>query len=171
VKSIAKRVNVNRRIRAREVRLIDAEGNQVGVVPISEALSVAESSGLDLVEVSPNVSPPVCRIMDYGRYKYQQNKKLQEGKKRQSTFQVKEIKLRPRTGEHDLQVKLRHIKRFIENNDKVKVTVFFRGREMAHMELGVAMMQRVVDETAEYAVVEQAAKREGRIMIMVLAPK
>jgi translation initiation factor IF-3 len=171
VKSIAKRVNVNRRIRAREVRLIDAEGNQVGVVPISEALSVAESSGLDLVEVSPNVSPPVCRIMDYGRYKYQQNKKLQEGKKRQSTFQVKEIKVRPRTGEHDLQVKLRHIKRFIENNDKVKVTVFFRGREMAHMELGVAMMQRVVDETAEYAVVEQAAKREGRVMIMVLAPK
>ena len=171
MKSISKRVNVNRRIRAREVRLIDAEGSQVGVVPISEALSVAESSGLDLVEVSPNVSPPVCRIMDYGRYKYQQNKKLQEGKKRQSTFQVKEIKVRPRTGEHDLQVKLRHIKRFIENNDKVKVTVFFRGREMAHMELGVAMMQRVVEETAEYAVVEQAAKREGRIMIMVLAPK
>ena len=171
MKSIAKRVNVNRRIRAKEVRLIDAEGNQVGVVPISEALSVAESSGLDLVEVSPNVSPPVCRIMDYGRYKYQQNKKLQEGKKRQSTFQVKEIKVRPRTGEHDLQVKLRHIKRFIENNDKVKVTVFFRGREMAHMELGVAMMQRVVEETAEYAVVEQHAKREGRIMIMVLGPK
>jgi len=171
VKSIAKRVNVNKRIRAREVRLIDAEGNQVGVVPISEALSTAESSGLDLVEVASNVSPPVCRIMDYGRYKYQQNKKLQEGKKRQSTFQVKEIKMRPRTGEHDLQVKLRHIKRFIENHDKVKVTVFFRGREMAHMELGVAMMQRVVDETAEYAVVEQHAKRDGRVMIMVLAPK
>ncbi|MEE9402342.1 MAG: translation initiation factor IF-3, partial [Desulfobacteria bacterium] len=112
---MAKRINVNRRIRAKEIRLIDQDGKQLGVVPFKEALATAESHGLDLVEVAPNVSPPVCRIMDYGRYKYQQNKKLQEAKKRQSTFQVKEIKLRPRTGEHDFQVKMRHAKRFLDH--------------------------------------------------------
>jgi translation initiation factor IF-3 len=153
------------------VRLIDPDGNQVGVVPLGQALEAAESHGLDLVEVSPNVSPPVCRIMDYGRYKYQQNKKLQEAKKRQSTFQVKEIKMRPMTGENDFQVKMRHIKRFLDNRDKVKVTVFFRGREMAHADLGLLMMQRVVEEISEVAVVEQEARREGRVMVMILAPK
>ena len=140
-------------------------------MPVGQALEAAESHGLDLVEVSPNVSPPVCRIMDYGRYKYQQNKKLQEAKKRQSTFQVKEIKMRPMTGEHDFQVKMRHIKRFLDNRDKVKVTVFFRGREMAHADLGLSMMQRVVEEISEVAVVEQEARREGRVMVMILAPK
>lgn len=171
VKNIAKRINVNRRIRAKEVRLIDPDGQQVGVVPLMEALETAQSHGLDLVEVSPNVSPPVCRIMDYGRYKYQQNKKLQEAKKRQSTFQVKEIKIRPMTGEHDLQVKMRHIKRFLHNRDKVKVTIIFRGREMAYTDLGAALLRRVVEETSELAVVEQEARKEGRIMVMVLAPK
>jgi translation initiation factor IF-3 len=171
VKNIAKRINVNKRIRAKEVRLIDADGEQLGVVPFMEALATAKSHGLDLVEVAPNVSPPVCRIMDYGRYKYQQNKKLQEAKKRQSTFQVKEIKLRPRTGEHDFQVKMRHVKRFLDNRDKVKVTVIFRGREMAYTNLGVALLQRVVEETEEFAAVEQAPRREGRILVMVLAPK
>ncbi len=171
VKNIAKRINVNRRIRAKEVRLIDPDGKQLGVVPFMEALETAESHGLDLVEVAPNVSPPVCRIMDYGRYKYQQNKKLQEAKKRQSTFQVKEIKLRPRTGEHDFQVKMRHAKRFLDHRDKVKVSVIFRGREMAHTELGVGLLKRVVEETSEFAVVEQGARREGRIMVMILAPK
>jgi translation initiation factor IF-3 len=171
VKNIAKRINVNRRIRAKEIRLIDQDGKQLGVVPFKEALATAESHGLDLVEVAPNVSPPVCRIMDYGRYKYQQNKKLQEAKKRQSTFQVKEIKLRPRTGEHDFQVKMRHAKRFLDHRDKVKVSVIFRGREMAHTELGVGLLKRVVEETSEFAVVEQGARREGRIMIMILAPK
>ncbi len=171
VKNIAKRINVNRRIRAKEVRLIDPDGKQLGVVPLMEALETAESHGLDLVEVAPNVSPPVCRIMDYGRYKYQQSKKLQEAKKRQSIFQVKEIKLRPRTGEHDFQVKMRHVKRFLNHRDKVKVTVIFRGREMAHTNLGVALLQRVIEDTAEFAVVEQGARREGRIMVMVLAPK
>jgi translation initiation factor IF-3 len=171
VKNIAKRINVNRRIRAKEVRLIDPDGKQLGVIPLAEALEVAASHGLDLVEVAPNVSPPVCRIMDYGRYKYQQNKKLQEAKKRQSTFQVKEIKLRPRTGEHDFQVKMRHVKRFLDNRDKVKVSVIFRGREMAHTEAGVELLQRVVEETSEFAVVEQEARKEGRIMVMVLAPK
>jgi translation initiation factor IF-3 len=171
VKNIAKRINVNRRIRAKEIRLIDPDGKQLGVVPFKEALETAESHGLDLVEVAPNVSPPVCRIMDYGRYKYQQNKKLQEAKKRQSTFQVKEIKLRPRTGEHDFQVKMRHAKRFLDHRDKVKVSVIFRGREMAHTELGVGLLKRVVEETSEFAIVEQGARREGRIMVMILAPK
>ena len=158
MKNIAKRINVNRRIRAKEVRLIDPDGKQVGVVPLRDALETAESHGLDLVEVAPNVSPPVCRIMDYGRYKYQQNKKLQEAKKRQSTFQVKEIKMR-------------HIKRFLENRDKVKVTIIFRGREMAYTAQGRELLERVVDETSELAVVEQDMRREGRIMVMVLAPK
>ena len=171
VKNIAKRINVNRRIRAKEVRLIDQDGNQVGVVPLMKALETAESHGLDLVEVAPNVSPPVCRIMDFGRYKYQQSKKLQEAKKRQSTSHVKEIKIRPMTGEHDLQVKMRHIKRFLDNRDKVKVSIMFRGRELAHTDLGEAILQRVAEETSEFAVVEQEARREGRIMVMVLAPK
>jgi translation initiation factor IF-3 len=171
VKNIAKRINVNRRIRAKEVRLIDPDGKQIGVVPLMEALETAESYGLDLVEVASNVSPPVCRIMDYGRYKYQQSKKLQEAKKRQSTFQVKEIKIRPMTGEHDLQVKMRHIKRFLQNRDKVKVSIVFRGRELAYTDLGVGLLQRVAAETSELAVVEQEARREGRIMVMVLTPK
>jgi len=171
VKNIAKRINVNKKIRAKEVRLIDADGKQLGVVPFMEALATAKSQGLDLVEVAPNVAPPVCRIMDYGRYKYQQNKKLQEAKKRQSTFQVKEIKLRPRTGEHDFQVKMRHAKRFLDNRDKVKITVIFRGREMAYTNLGRALLDRVIEQTEEYAVVEQGARREGRILVMVLAPK
>ncbi len=171
MKRIARRINVNRRIRAKEVRLIDAEGNQVGVVPIREALETAESYGLDLVEVSPNVDPPVCRVMDYGRYKYQQNKKLQEAKKRQSGYQVKEIKIRPMTGEHDLQVKLRHIRRFLEHRDKVKVSLMFRGREMAYTELGAAVLERVAELTSDVANVEQAMRREGRRMFMVLAPR
>jgi translation initiation factor IF-3 len=153
------------------VRLIDAEGNQVGIVPLREALETAESSGLDLVEVSPNVNPPVCRVMDYGRYKYQQNKKLQEAKRRQSAYQVKEIKIRPMTGEHDLQVKLRNIRRFLEHRDKVKVSLMFRGREMAYQGLGTAVLERVAELTSDVANVEQAMRREGRRMFMVLAPK
>jgi translation initiation factor IF-3 len=153
------------------VRLIDAEGNQVGVVPLREALETAESSGLDLVEVSPNVNPPVCRVMDYGRYKYEQNKKLQEAKRRQSAYQVKEIKIRPMTGEHDLRVKLRHIRRFLEHRDKVKVSLMFRGREMAYQGLGAAVLERVAELTSDVANVEQAMRREGRRMFMVLAPK
>jgi len=153
------------------VRLIDQDGNQVGVVPLMKALETAESHGLDLVEVAPNVSPPVCRIMDFGRYKYQQNKKLQEAKKRQSGYQVKEIKIRPMTGEHDLQVKLRHIRRFLEHRDKVKVSLMFRGREMAYTELGAAVLERVAELTSDVANVEQAMRREGRRMFMVLAPR
>jgi translation initiation factor IF-3 len=171
VKGIAKRINVNRRIRAREVRLIDPDGKQVGVVPLREALETAEAHGLDLVEVAPQVNPPVCRVMDYGRYKYQQNKKLQEAKKRQSGYQVKEIKIRPSTGEHDLQVKLRRIRRFLENRDKVKVSLMFRGREMAYRGLGSDLLKRIADETSSFSHVEQEMRQEGRHMYMVLAPK
>jgi translation initiation factor IF-3 len=171
VKSIAKRINVNRRIRAREVRLIDAEGKQVGIVPLRQALETAEAHGLDLVEVAPNVVPPVCRVMDYGRYKYQQSKKFQEARKRQSGYQVKEIKIRPMTGEHDLQVKLRHIRRFLEHRDKVKVSLMFRGRELAYTELGTTILKRVAEETSDICNIEQAMRREGRHIFMVLAPK
>lgn len=153
------------------VRLIDQDGRQVGVVSLSEALETAGAQGLDLVEVAPEVDPPVCRIMDYGRYKYQQSKKLQEARKKQSAFQIKEIKLRPGTGEHDLQVKLRHIKRFLDNRDKVKVSVFFRGREVSHANLGAKLLQRVAEEMAECGVIETAPRREGRVMVMVIAPK
>jgi translation initiation factor IF-3 len=171
VKSIAKRINVNRRIRAREVRLIDAEGKQLGIVPLRQALETAEAHGLDLVEVAPNVVPPVCRVMDYGRYKYQQSKKFQEARKRQSGYQVKEIKIRPMTGEHDLQVKLRHIRRFLEHRDKVKVSLMFRGRELAYTELGTTILKRVAEETSDICNIEQAMRREGRHIFMVLAPK
>jgi len=126
---------------------------------------------LDLVEVSPNANPPVCKIMDYGRYRYEQTKKKQEAKKKQSTFQVKEIKVRPKTGEHDLQVKIGHIKKFIERKDKVKVTVIFRGREITLSKLGMAVLEKIAGETEEIAVVEQAPKFEGRSLVMVLSPR
>jgi len=169
VKHIAKRINVNRRIRAKEVRLISADGDQLGVVALREALGIAEESGLDLVEVAPQVNPPVCRIMDYGRYKYQQSKKIQESRKRSSGYQIKEIKFRPMTGEHDFQVKLRKIKRFLENRDKVKVSIMFRGRELAYTERGSELLKRIADETSDFAGVEQEARREGRQMFMILA--
>jgi translation initiation factor IF-3 len=143
----------------------------VGVVPTYKALAIAGDFGLDLVEVSPNASPPVCKIMDYGRYKYEQTKKLQEAKKKQSTFQVKEIKVRPKTGEHDIQVKLNHINRFIENKDKVKVTVVFRGREITLSDRARELLAYMAQQAEEYANVEQYPKLEGRTMTMVLAPK
>ena len=165
------KVNINQRIRAKEVRLIDSEGQQVGIIPIRQALEAAAEAGLDLVEVSPNANPPVCKIMDYGRYRYEQTKKKHEAKKKQSTFQLKEIKVRPKTGEHDLQVKIGHIKKFIGKKDKVKVSVIFRGREITLSELGREVLQKIIDETEEFAIVEQEPKFEGRILVMVLAPK
>ena len=151
--------------------MIDPDGNQIGVIPTYRALATAADFGLDLVEISPNADPPVCKIMDYGRYKYEQTKKQQEAKKKQSTFQVKEIKIRPKTGDHDLQIKIGHIKRFIAKRDKVKVTVIFRGREITLSGLGRDMLERVVEATEEIAVVEQQAKFEGRTIVMILAPK
>jgi translation initiation factor IF-3 len=165
------KVNINREIKAKEVRVIDPEGNQVGVIPIYKAIAAANDFGLDLVEISPNASPPVCKIMDYGRFKYEQTKKKQEAKKKQSTFQVKEIKVRPKTGDHDLETKIGHIKKFIEKKDKVKVTVMFRGREITLKAPAVELLERIAKDTLETALVEQPPKMEGRIMTMVLAPK
>lgn len=156
---------------AREVRVIDPDGNQVGILSKSEALKAASEFGLDLVEISPNADPPVCKIMDYGRYKYEQTKKKQEAKKKQATFHLKEIKVRPKTEDHDLQTKLGHMKKFIEKKDKVKVTVVFRGREIKLTDRGKEVLERIAEETSEIAVVEQDPKFEGRFMTMILAPK
>ena len=164
------RTNINQFIRAKEVRVIDPEGKQVGVVSITEALKSAAEFGLDLVEISPNANPPVCKIMDYGRYKYEQTKKKQEAKKKQTTFQLKEIKVRPNTDDHDLQVKIGYIKKFIDKKDKVKVTVMFRGREITLSQLGRDMLAKIAEETADVAVVEQYPKFEGRTLMMVLSP-
>ncbi len=151
--------------------MIDPDGNQIGVVPTNKALSTALTFGLDLVEVSPNANPPVCKIMDYGRFKYEQTKKLQEAKKKQSSFQLKEIKVRPKTGEHDLNVKLGHIRKFLGKKDKVKVTVMFRGREITLSNTGRELLVRIAGEVSDLSVVEQMPKFEGRTMMMILAPK
>lgn len=157
-------------IRVPQVRVIDSEGNQLGVMPTSEALSKAEGAGLDLVEVSANAAPPVCRIMDYGKYKYQLSKKAKDAKKKQTVIHLKEIKLRSKTEEHDFQFKLRNIKRFLSEGDKVKVTIVFKGREITHTDLGMEMLKRVAAEIKDMATIEYAPKLEGRTMIMVVAP-
>jgi translation initiation factor IF-3 len=162
---------VNDAIKVPQVRLIDAEGENVGVVGIRDALHQAEDAGLDLVEISPNADPPVCKILDYGKFKYENQKKKNEAKKRQKVIEVKEIKLRPNIDEHDYVVKMRNCERFLTDGDKVKVTLRFRGREMAHQDLGMKVLARVRDDMAELAKVEQLPKMEGRQMIMVMAPK
>lgn len=162
---------INDEITVREVRLIAEDGSQVGVVSIAEALEMAEKSELDLVEISPDAEPPVCRVMDYGKHIFEEKKRQTEARKKQKQIQVKELKIRPGTEEGDYQVKLRNLKRFLEDGDKAKVTLRFRGREMAHQDIGLEMMRRIENDLEEYAVVEQAAKIEGRQMIMVLSPK
>ncbi len=149
---------------------MDSDGEQLGVMPVQEALAAAEDQNLDLVEVSPNTDPPVCRIMDYGRYKYQQSKRSHEAKKRQKTIHVKEVKLRPKTEEHDFQFKARHIRKFLGEGNKAKVTIMFRGREMAHQHLGLRLLNRMTEELKDVAQVEQEPIQEGRNMTMVLAP-
>ncbi|HBR98272.1 MAG TPA: translation initiation factor IF-3 [Gammaproteobacteria bacterium] len=161
----------NEDITAVEVRLIDAEGNQVGVVSRAEALAAAGDAGLDLVEISPNVEPPVCKVMDYGRYKFEQSKKHHSAKKKQKQVQLKEIKFRPGTEDGDYQVKLRNLVKFLENGDKTKITLRFRGREMAHRDLGAKLLKRVEQDLSELGSVEQYPKMEGRQMVMVIAPK
>lgn len=151
--------------------MIDAEGEQKGVVPTREALAAALEAELDLVEVSPNAEPPVCRIMDYGKFVFETNKKQQAAKKKQKQTQVKEIKFRPGTEEGDYQVKLRSLVRFLEDGDRAKITLRFRGREMAHQNLGKALLERVEKDLAEYGSVEQFPRMEGRQMVMVIAPK
>jgi translation initiation factor IF-3 len=168
---IEKRVRVNEQIRSPEIRLIDAEGVQVGVMNIKEALAKAASDHLDLVEVAPQANPPVCRIMDYGKYKYLQSKKLQEARRRQTIIQVKEIKVGPKIEEHDMLFKLKNIRRFLAQNDKTKITVFFRGREMAHTDRGLKVLQQMAEALADVGTVEQQPRLEGRSMSMIITPK
>ncbi len=153
------------------VRVIDAEGEMLGVMPIHDALERAAEAGLDLVEVSPTADPPVCKVLDYGKYKYQSQKKASEARKKQKTVDVKEIKMRPGIEPHDYEVKLRAINKFLDEGDKVKVTIRFRGREFLHQELGMNVLQRVRNEVDEKAKVESYPKMEGRQMIMVIAPR
>lgn len=162
---------MNTAIRASEVRVIGPDGNQLGIMPLQEALAYAQSQDLDLVEVAPNSQPPVCRVMDYGKFKYQQSKKAQASRKKQVTIQIKEVKIRPRTEEHDYQFKIRHTKKFLASGQKVKISIIFRGREISHSEQGRAMLQRIVDELKELAHLEVETKLEGRNMFLVLAPK
>jgi translation initiation factor IF-3 len=162
---------VNEEIRSREVQLIDQTGHNHGPVDIQAALARAQEAGLDLVEIAPNSTPPVCKILDYGKYKYQAQKKAAEARKKQKVVEVKEIKLRPMIDDHDYDVKMRAMKRFFEEGDKVKVTLRFRGREMAHQELGTALLNRVKEDTSKFAKVEMDARFEGRQMVMVLTPR
>jgi translation initiation factor IF-3 len=161
----------NQDIRSPSVQLIDAEGKNHGIVPTSQALAMAEEAGLDLVEINSNGDVPVCKIVDLGKLKYQSQKKASEARKKQKTVEVKEIKMRPNIDTHDYQVKMRAMARFFDEGDKVKVTLRFRGREMAHMELGMKLLQQVKDDTATLAKVEAEPKLEGRQMMMVLAPR
>ncbi|MES9995840.1 translation initiation factor IF-3 [Desulfovibrio aminophilus] len=163
-------VRRNERIRIPQIRVIDEDGSQLGIMATADALRHAQEKGLDLVEVSPNADPPVCRIMDFGKFKYQQQKRQQEAKKKQTVIQIKEVKFRPKTDEHDYQTKLKHIKRFLEDGDRVKATVFFRGREIVHKDRGQNMLDRVVEDLREIAKMEQAAQFEGRTMNIMLAP-
>ncbi len=161
----------NEDIRVPQVQLIDPEGTNRGVIPTREALAIAQEAGLDLVEVSPNSDPPVCKILDYGKFKYESQKKAAEARKKQKTIEVKEIKMRPTIDDHDYDVKMKSIRRFFEEGDKVKVTLRFRGREMAHQDLGLKLLDRVRSEVSTLAKVEQEPKLEGRQMVMVLAPR
>ena len=162
---------INTRIDSRDVRLIDAEGNNVGVVPTRQALIMAEEAGLDLVEISPDAKPPVAKILDYGKFKFQEQKRLAEARKKQRVVEIKEIKLRPMIDDHDYEVKLKAAKRFFEEGDKVKVTLRFRGREMDHQELGHKLLGKVKADTLDIAKVEMEPRFEGRQIIMILAPK
>jgi len=158
-------------IRISEVRVIDNEGNQLGIMPTPEAMKIAEERNLDLVEIAPNVRPPVCKIMDYGKYKYMLSKKERASRKKQHISHLKEIKFRPNIEEHDLQFKLRHAEKFLFNKDKVKFTVMFRGREMEHMNLGKRILDRIVEHFSDIAVVEKEAVRMGRIISLILGPR
>lgn len=160
---------MNDQIEAPQVRVVDADGEMVGVISVEEGVELAHDAGLDLVEVSPNADPPVCKVLDYGKFKYEAQKKKHEARKKQKVIDVKEIKMRPGIDEHDFQVKMRNARRFLDDGDKVKVTIRFRGREMAHQELGMKVLDRVRDDLDELAKVEQFPQVEGRMMTMVIA--
>ncbi len=167
----SKELRINNRIRISEVRLIDEKGDQLGVVPIVEAMRRANEVGLDLVEVSPNAQPPVCKLLDYGKYKFEMEKKGKESKKKQKAVRLKEIRMQPKIDIHDLQFKTKHIKEFLEDGNKVKVTIRFRGRELAHTELGKVVLDKVLDLLEDSYNLDRAAKMEGRFMSMFLSPK
>ena len=162
---------MNDEIDVPQVRVIDARGENHGVISLEDALEIADEAGLDLVEVSPQVSPPVCKVLDYGKYKYEQQKKANEARKKQKTIDVKEIKMRPSIDEHDYQVKMKNVRKFLNHGDKVKMTIRFRGREMAHQDLGLRVLTRVREELEEIIKIEQMPKTEGRLMVMVITPK
>jgi translation initiation factor IF-3 len=162
---------VNREIDARSIRLVGPEGEMIGVVTLREGLVMAEEAGLDLVEVSPNADPPVCKILDYGKFKYEAQKKKNEARKKQKVIEVKEIKLRPNIDDNDYEVKMRAMRKFLDEGDKVKVTLRFRGRELAHQDIGVRVLERVRTELEDLGKVEQLPKMEGRQMVMVIAPR
>ena len=162
---------VNEQIRAREVLVIDADGTQLGSMKTDEALQLAREKKMDLVNVAPNARPPVCRLMDYGKYKYEQSKRDREARKKQRTTTIKEIKLRPNIDKHDFDVKVKRGKKFLENGDKIKVTVMFRGREITHPEIAQRLCQQMAEDLQDYGVVEKQAKQEGRNMIMIISPK
>jgi len=164
-------VRINEQIKVPEVRLIGPDGQQIGVMPTKEALAFAAEAHQDLVEVAPQAAPPVCRVMDYGKFKYQQSKKQQEARRRQTIIQVKEIKMRPKIEEHDMGFKLRNTRRFLEDGDKVKISVIFRGREIAHTDRGFKLLALVAEALAEVATVEQNPKLEGRNLSMIVTPK
>ena len=168
---IADTVRINERIRADMVRLIDHEGEQVGIINLKEALAFADRLNLDLVEVAPMANPPVCKVMDYGKYKYEQEQKAKEARKRQTTISVKEIKLRPKIDDHDFSVKKGHVERFLKHGDKVKLTIMFRGRELMHPHLGERLLRRMAEELVELGDVESEPNLDGRNMVMMLTPK
>lgn len=167
---IDKNVRVNEKIRAKEVRVVGPDGKQIGIMPLKEALKIAEEMDLDLVEVAPQAEPPVCKVMDYGKYRYEQSIKEREARKKQTVITYKEMKMRPKIDIHDYEVKKRHIERFLKAGHKVKVTVMFRGREMSHTELGLNLLRRLAEEVSELGTVESEPKLDGRNMQMILAP-
>lgn len=164
-------MRINERIRVREIRVIDDGGQQLGIMPPQQALVIARQKGLDLVEISATAVPPVCRIMDFGKYQYQEQKRAREARKHQKVIEVKEIKFRPKVDEHDYQFKKKHIERFLSDGDKVKATIFFRGREMAHPEIGRRILERLIDELADIAIAENTPQREGNQMHTILSRK
>lgn len=161
---------INNQIRAEKIRLVGADGEMIGVVTVPEALRAAREAGLDLVEVSPNAAPPVCKILDYGKYKYEQQKKAAEARKKQKVVVIKEVKLRPGIDKHDLEVKMKAVHKFLEEGDKVKLTLRFRGREMSHQDIGMKLLEKVREELGATVKVEHEPKLEGRQVIMIVAP-
>lgn len=162
---------VNRGIRSDSIRLIDEKGNMIGVVAVAEGLRMAEQAGLDLVEISPTAKPPVCKILDYGKYKYEAQKKAHEARRKQKVIQIKEIKLRPTIGEHDLDIKMKHVMEFLADGDKVRITLRFRGREMDHTDLGMQVLQRVQETLKDHCKIEQSPRMEGKQIVMAIGPR